>query len=740
MKVLHLISGGDKGGAKTHVFTLLSALTEEIDIRVICFMEGAFYNEIKDMPIPSMLIKQKYRNDLTIIKPLVSHIRKEGYHLIHAHGARANFIAMFLRPFIKIPIITTVHSDYKLDFTDSLYRRFFYTGLNRLALKYMDYYIAVSESFKAMLEGRGFPGDKIYTVYNTIDFERKIDYTSREEFYNRYNIDARGKTVVGIIGRFDYVKGHDIFINAAAEVLKKNKDVIFLLAGEGTEQPGLEQQAEKLGIKDKVIFTGFVDDIFSFINAIDINALSSRSESFPYVLLEGARMKKATVSTNVGGIGDLIKEDETGLLAEPGNFKELAEKILKFVNDEDFRNTMGENLYHFASKNFSKESMKRRHISIYEDVLRRRKTESKLFDVVLFGYYGYSNSGDEAILKSIISSLKEEKEDINILVLSRRPSETTKEHKVFAINRYNIFQTIKYLKISRAIIYGGGSLIQDVTSTRSLVYYTFVLKISKYFGLKLMLYGNGIGPVLKERNILRAQKALELCDYISLRDPESFTEIKRLGVKNENVHVSVDPVFAIKLEENKKPEDIFRAEGIKLSGKYFVVSVRMWRFNDSEFCRKMAEVIKEISKKYHITPIYIPMLPDDIVIIKDIAGRAEVDCGIIKKVYDISSIMALIGGAELVLSMRLHALIYAVSGGVPVIGLSYDPKVKSFIEYIKEEYCMDTSSIDTYRLMEMADEIMCDREKAAERIRSQAARLKSLSGHDAKEAIRLVEG
>lgn len=740
MKVLHLISGGDKGGAKPHVFTLLSALMEEIDIKIICFMEGAFYNEIKDMPIPSMLIKQKDRNDLTILKPLVTHIRKEGYHLIHAHGARANFIAMFLRPFIKIPIITTVHSDYKLDFTDSLYRRFFYTGLNKFALKYMDYYIAVSESFKAMLEDRGFPGDKIYTVYNTIDFEKKIEYTSREEFYNRYNINAKGKTVVGIIGRFDYVKGHDIFINAAAEVLKKNKNVLFLLAGEGFEQPNLIQQAERLGIQDNIVFTGFVDDIFSFINAIDINTLSSRSESFPYVLLEGARMKKATVCTNVGGIGDLIKENETGLLAEPGDFKELAEKILKFVDDENLRNIMGENLYHFARKNFSKESMKRRHISIYEDVLKRRKAENKLFDVVLFGYYGYSNSGDEAILKSIIGSLKEEKEDINILVLSRRPSETTKEHKVFAVNRYNIFQTIKYLKISRTIIYGGGSLIQDVTSTRSLMYYTLILKLSKYFGLKLMLYGNGIGPVLKERNLIRAQKALELCDYISLRDPESLTEIKRLGVKNENIHVSVDPVFAIKLEENQRTEDIFKAEGIQLSGKYFIVSVRMWRFNDPEFCRKMAEVIEGISRKYDIIPLYIQMNPDDIIIIKDIAGRTEGNCGIIKKVYDISNIMALIGGAEFVISMRLHALIYAVSGGIPVIGLSYDPKVKSFIEYIKEEYYMDTASIDTYRLMTMADEIMLDREKAAERIRTQAARLKSLSGNDAKEAIRLVEG
>jgi polysaccharide pyruvyl transferase CsaB len=617
MKVLHLISGGDKGGAKTHVFTLLSALSEEVQIMVICFMEGVFYNEIQNMPIPSMLIKQRFRNDLTIIKPLVKHIRKERYNLIHAHGARANFIAMFLRPFIKIPIVTTVHSDYKLDFTDSVYKKYFYTALNEMALKKMDYYMGVSENFRQMLISRGFSEDSVYTVYNTIDFDREITFESKEDFLKRHNINAKGKTIIGLIGRFDFVKGHDIFLNAAAEVLKTRKDAIFLMAGEGFEKNSLEKQAAKLGITDSIVFTGWLDDIFSFINAIDINVCSSRSESFPYMLLEGAMLSKATVSTAVGGIPDLIIDNETGLLCEPNNPNALAKNILKYMERPELAIEHGKNLYDFAKTHFSKESMKIRHVEIYKSIIARKKAEHKLFDVILSGYYGYANSGDDALQEVVIKALRKEKEDISILVLSKKPQESINNHNVYAINRSNIFAIQKYMKMGRVFIYGGGSLIQDVTSTQSLIYYTFLLRLARYFGLKLMVYGNGIGPMTKERNKPMARKALEICDYISLRDPQSLDDLRNLGVTNHNVHVSVDPVFSLDMKRGPDIDGILGSEGIDKNGKYFIVSLRPWQYNEHGFTTKMAYIIDLVYEKYGLTPIYLPMNLMDMPILKE---------------------------------------------------------------------------------------------------------------------------
>ena len=187
--------------------------------------------------------------------------------------------------------------------------------------------------------------------------------------------------------------------------------------------------------------------------------------------------------------------------------------------------------------------------------------------MILSGYYGFGNSGDDAILKSIIQSLRAEKEDIKILVFSRKPAKIAEEHGVFAVNRHNFFKIIKYMKRSKLFLYGGGSLIQDITSTKSLLYYTFLLNLAKRLGLKLMIYAGGIGPIVKEKNFKRARRAIEICDYISLREPESMNVIKELNAKNDNVHISIDPVLNLKMEHNDDAFEIFDKDK-----KYFTIS------------------------------------------------------------------------------------------------------------------------------------------------------------------------
>jgi len=738
MKVLHLISGGDKGGAKTSVFALLLALNEEIDVTIACFTEGVFYQEIQDMPVHSILFRQKHRNDLSIIKPLAKYIKKGGYDIVHSHGARANFISMLLKLFVKVPIITTVHSDYKLDFTGNLYKKIFYTSLNALALRTLDYYIGVSESFRDMLISRGFDEKHVFSVYNTIDFEREISYCSKTEFLGRVGVNGEGKTLVGIIGRFDYVKGHDIFLNAAAEVLKTNNDVLFLMAGEGFEETNLRNLAQKLGILDKIVFTGFVSDIFSFINAIDINVCASRSESFPYMLLEGALMQKPTVSTAVGGIPDLIKNAETGSLVPESDSFALASAIVNYINDKATAHNHGKALFAHAKAHFSREGMKSKSIEIYETVLKNEKAEAKRFDVMLSGYYGYGNSGDDALLEAIISALRRENPGLSILVLSKRPAEAVKDYSVFSINRLNFFYIYKYMKKTRLFVYGGGTLIQDITSTRSLVYYAFLVHLAKFLGVSVMLYANGIGPITKKRNISTARGALEVCDYISLRDPMSLDDIKALGVSNPNIVVSVDAVFSLDTEGELKIDEILETEKIEPGKKYFAISLRPWQYNEPEFVSKMVEVIRYVSDSYGLIPLFIPMQPLDYNIISEVAEAICREHVLLSQVYSVRPLMSIIAKAEFAMCMRLHGLIYAVSVGIPVIGLVYDPKVSSFIEYMNDCSYVNTSALDLEALKKMVDIIMANPKLAKEKIARECERLRKLSRNDAKEAIRLL--
>jgi polysaccharide pyruvyl transferase CsaB len=291
------------------------------------------------------------------------------------------------------------------------------------------------------------------------------------------------------------------------------------------------------------------------------------------------------------------------------------------------------------------------------------------------------------------------------------------------------------MKRTRLIVYGGGSHMQDNTSTRSLVYYTFLIHMAKFMGMRVMLYGNGIGPLSKARNIEKARKALNLCDYISLRDPDSLEYIKTIGVQNPNIALSIDPVFSLKFEENQSPlPEEFTG---KIPG-YFAVSLRPWQHNEPDFVEKITEAINYTAEKHTLTPILVPLQMMDVAILKETAAGLNCKHILITKVHKYETIMAITAKAEFAICMRLHALIYAVGVGLPIIGLVYDPKVANFISYINEETRAYTSNLDLNALKGMVDKIMQNPEAAKEKITRERERLKKLSGQDAKVAIRLL--
>ncbi|MDR1530834.1 MAG: polysaccharide pyruvyl transferase CsaB [Clostridiales bacterium] len=738
MKVLHLISGGDRGGAKTHVLLLLASLMKEINVRVCCFMEGAFWREIRETDIPSMLISQRYRNDLSVVGKLIKHIHEEGYDIIHAHGARANFVAVMVKPFINAPVVTTVHSDYRMDFTESIYKRIVFTNLNALSLRLLDYYVAVSDSFRQMLIKRKFDPDRVLTVYNAMDFDALPPYAPRDEFFARHNIQPGNNIIVGIIGRFDKVKGHEVFIRAAAKVLSVRGGVLFVLAGDGADQPALESLARQLGIRRSLYFLGFVKDIFSFINAIDINVCTSYSESFPYMLLEGAAMRKPTVSTAVGGIPDLIKHGETGLLAPSGDYNAIGEHILTFIEDAELRAKLGENLHQYSRENFSTDSMKKRQLEIYDHILAQERALGRRFDIILSGYYGFNNSGDDAILDAIIHALRTKRAGVALLALSKTPRQSAARYNIFSVNRFNFFHILKYMRRTRLFVYGGGSIIQDVTSTNSLIYYTVLIHLAKYFGVRVMLYANGVGPVTRPKNRLRAQNALRRCDYITIRDPESFAELRRLGVTS-GCRLSSDPALSVEPSPPEAVEKILAAENI-LPGKYFALSFRQWKRSDPQFAGKMARVIDRLAEQYNLTPLFVPMqFPSDAGFSREIALRVKARSVILSRNYTVSELMGILSRTEFVIGMRLHTLIFAASQGVPVIGVIYDPKVRAFMSYIGQETFVDCENIDCERLLAITDSVIQNAGAVRAAIREEAAKLKRLSNKDAEIVMDMLD-
>ncbi|MCD8090500.1 MAG: glycosyltransferase family 4 protein [Clostridiales bacterium] len=377
MKVIHFISGGDTGGAKTHVLSLLKNLLKmNTDVSLLCIMEGVFTEEARELGIPVKIIPQKKRYDIRVFKKISRYINESGADLVHCHGARANYITMFIRHRVKIPMITTLHSDYKLDFAGNFKKNLIYTPINAFALRKFSCILTVTKAFRDMMEERGFKAERLKVIYNGIDMEDIPPVMSRAEFIEKYcPREVGGKFIVGIAARFQPVKGVDIFIKAAEQVLKKRNDTVFIIAGDGDDGDSLKGYVREHNIEG-IYFLGQLpsDIIDSFYNALDVNVLSSYSESFPYALLEGGRRKKATASTLAGGVGEMIENGKTGFLSPVGDFESLGENIDRLLESRELRDSLGESFYNKIKKDFSLVSMARRHIKIYSEVIENEKT------------------------------------------------------------------------------------------------------------------------------------------------------------------------------------------------------------------------------------------------------------------------------------------------------------------------------------------------------------------------------
>lgn len=340
--------------------------------------------------------------------------------------------------------------------------------------------------------------------------------------------------------------------------------------------------------------------------------------------------------------------------------------------------------------------------------------------VLISGYYGFDNSGDDAILKAIVQDIKKLDKNVEIRVLSKSPSQTEKIYGVKAVDRFNPREVIKEMKKTDLLISGGGSLLQDVTSTRSLLYYLGIMKLAQICGKPVMVYANGIGPIDGKINRTLTKKVLNKADLITLRDEESKEYVQNMGVKNKNIHVTADPVFTLEAVSREDVQKIFESEGIKKSKKMIGISVRLWE-NSEELIEVLAKSVDTMSKKYDADILLIPMhYPIDVDISNEVLSKVTCDnCYVLEEKYSVEEIMGIIRELEMILAMRLHALIYAATQYVPIVGLVYDPKVRGILMSLGIENFVDVESIEYEELMKNIDYVWNNRDKLRESLKKQ---------------------
>ena len=245
MKVLHLISGGDTGGAKTHVHSLLAGLTPRIQVKMVCFTEGPFVEEARALGIDTQVFPG--RNFFANLKQLTQMVRDEGFDLIHSHGSRGNMMAAFLAKKTGLPTVSTVHSDYRLDYLGRPLSRLTYGTINTLALRKLDYRIGVSDAMVDLLIERKFDPEKLFAIYNGLDFTPRTPAMRREDYLRSVGLEADADCVIaGIAARLDPVKDIATLIRGFAKAHQAAPKLRLLIAGDGQEMANLKQLAADL--------------------------------------------------------------------------------------------------------------------------------------------------------------------------------------------------------------------------------------------------------------------------------------------------------------------------------------------------------------------------------------------------------------------------------------------------------------------------------------------------------------
>ena len=706
MKVIHLISGGDSGGAKTHVLSLLQHLNKTITAQLVCFRDGPFADEARSMGIPTAICGGN--NIFRIRRQLTDTIRQEGYELIHCHGARANMIGALLRKTTGLPVVTTVHSDYRLDYMGPPLSRLTFGTINAYALRKLDYRIGVSDAMVDLLISRGFPADRFYAIYNGIDFTPAPPQGDRLPYLMSLGADVDDDSVVvGIAARLNPVKDMSTLIRGFAAGYRKCPRLRLVIAGDGEEREKLENLARELGVEKQVTFAGWISGgMDRFYSALDINALTSLSETFPYALTEGARFHLATVATAVGGIPYLIDSSVNGFLVPSGDWQALGEHLAALGNDDALRHEMGEKLYQKASTQFSIQKTVDTQLHIYREIIRRHSRPNADRDgVVICGAYGRGNAGDDAILEAILQEMRSIDPDMPVLVLSKDPKSTRLAYRVQAVHRSNFPAWLRAMRRAKLYINGGGSLIQDVTSRRSLWFYLHNISAAKKAGCRVQMYGCGIGPVTRENHRRLAARVLNAnVDVITLREPDSREELRLMGVTKPEILLTADPALTLRRASDDEIDSVMLRAGIPPHGKYICFALRQWK-GFEEKAPLFGAAAQYAYDTYGLTPVFTAVEKHlDPVAHRLAAKSLTTPHYFLDDAGGAGTIIGSLSRMEVVVSMRLHALIFAAGQGIPLAGVVYDPKVSAFLKYIGQELFVDLDALTGEGLRHMIDQ------------------------------------
>lgn len=675
LKILMVTMGMDIGGAETHILELSKELARRGNEITVVSNGGVYVAELEAAGICHVSLPLNRRSLTAMVKSyygLKRLIKTGHFDVVHAHARLPGFLCSQVRKRVKFPFVTSAHWVFSTQ------------GLAGKLTNWGQKTIAVSDDIKTyLMEGYGVREQDIFVTINGIDMNRFSPQISGAEIQRAFGI-GESATVISHVSRLDTGRAMVArqLIAVTEALTAQVPELHVLIAGAGDQFDTLNAAAEavnqRLG-RPVIHMTGSRTDVNEVIAAGDLFVGVSRAA---LEAMSGA--KPVLVAGDEGYIG-IFGEDKLQVCRDT-NFccrgcdsssTDLIQRDLLRLLSADVaeRETLGEYGREIVGRFYSVRKMADDTMAAYKAVTKRCK------NVLLSGYYGFKNAGDDAILYSIQQTLTKTGVPIEITVLSSYPQYTKIRFGCHAINRFNIPELLSNIRHTDLLISGGGSLLQDHTSTRSLIYYLTIIRLAKLMKKRVILYANGIGPLRKKSNQRRVKRVVNRADTITLRESNSKADLLNIGVTNPNLSVTADPVFLLEQSNYEESLEHLHAIGLPCGDRPIVgISVRALN-TDQTFAPQMAVLCDYIYEELGTDILFIIMHhPNDIGISRQVQRLMKSPSYLMEYNYTPIDIMGITSCMDFVISMRLHTMIFAAKEHVPVIGIDCDPKIRYYTE------------------------------------------------------------
>ena len=344
--------------------------------------------------------------------------------------------------------------------------------------------------------------------------------------------------------------------------------------------------------------------------------------------------------------------------------------------------------------------------------------------LLISGYYGFDNLGDEAILAALLQELRVRHPDWTPVVLSDKPAATEALYGTPSAERDSLLMLWEEMGRADLLISGGGGLLQNVTSQLSLVYYLSLLELARLRGTPYVILGQGLGPFCGPGVRRALRRYLGRAEAVVVRDADSLRLVESLGLTRPLVRKSADLALLLKPAGEATAEALLTALGLASGEPAVGLTMRGW--GGKEPWEAAVELCDHFQGALGVRCVLLPFQPEDRALAWKIAAACRQEPLVLDAPLLPAEMLSVIGRLGLLVTMRLHGLIFAAAQETPALGLAYDPKVYAFATEAGQKV-LPLDEVTGQRLRVMAeeawqarDQLTVARAEAARRLRQAA--------------------